>query len=267
MNTISKLLLSFAPLALHSGRLVAQQLQRPNIIWITCEDISPYMGTYGADIVKTPNIDRLAQEGMQFQSVYTTAGVSAPSRSCFITGMYPTSIGTQHMRTKVLNNATAAKLDHPSYSAVIPSYVKCFTEYLRMNGYYATNCEKEDYQFDAPVTAWDESSPAASYRNRPKGNPFFSVFNLFVTHESQLFKQSWLFDQHRELLISPDAVKKLPPYYKNTAEARACMARMLSNVQLMDEQVGEIIRQLKEDGVYDNSYIFFSVITVARCHG
>lgn len=257
MNTISKLLLSFAPLPLHSGRLAAQQLQRPNIIWITCEDISPYMGTYGADIVKTPNIDRLAQEGMQFQSVYTTAGVSAPSRSCFITGMYPTSIGTQHMRTKVLNNATAAKLDHPSYSAVIPSYVKCFTEYLRMNGYYATNCEKEDYQFDAPVTAWDESSPAASYRNRPKGKPFFSVFNLFVTHESQLFKQSWLFDQHRELLISPDAVKKLPPYYKNTAEARACMARMLSNVQLMDEQVGEIIRQLKEDGVYDNSYIFF----------
>ena len=257
MSNISKVVIASSALLIQGGAMLAQKVERPNIIWITCEDISPYMSTYGADIVKTPNIDQLAREGMQFQSVYTTAGVSAPSRSCFITGMYPTSIGTQHMRTKVLSKTIAAKLDHPSYSAVLPPYVKCFTEYLRMNGYYTSNCQKEDYQFDAPVTAWDESSAAASYRNRPIGKPFFSVFNLFVTHESQLFKQSYLFDKYRNLLISPDQIHKLPPYYKNTAEARACMARMLSNVQMMDMQVGQIIEQLKKDGVYDNSYVIF----------
>jgi arylsulfatase A-like enzyme len=76
-----------------------KQLQRPNIIWITCEDISPFIGAYGFNGVRTPNIDQLAKEGVRYTSVYTTAGVCAPSRSAIITGMYQTSIGTHHMRT------------------------------------------------------------------------------------------------------------------------------------------------------------------------
>lgn len=237
--------------------LYAQQKERPNIIWITCEDISPYMSAYGADVVNTPNIDRLAADGIQFQSMYTTAGVSAPSRSCLITGMYPTSIGTGNMRTKVMNPKTRAMLGQPAYSACLPADVRCFSELMRMDGYYCTNCQKEDYQFDPPVTAWDESSPAATYRNRPDGKPFFSVFNLFVTHESQLFNQSYLFKEHPELLLRADQIKSLPPYYKDTQTAREAWARMLSNSQMMDWQVGQIIKQLKEDGLYDNSYIFF----------
>ena len=236
----------------HFGILNAQGTERPNIIWITCEDISPYMSAYGADVVSTPNIDRLAADGIQFQSMYTTAGVSAPSRSCLITGMYPTSIGTGNMRTKVMNPKTRALLGQPAYSACLPEEVKCFPELMRIDGYYCTNCQKEDYQFDPPVTVWDES-----YRNRPSGKPFFSVFNLFVTHESQLFSQSYLFDEHPELVVKAEQIKKLPPYYKDTPTARQAWARMLSNSQMMDWQVGQIIKQLKEDGVYDNSYIFF----------
>ena len=261
MQNKHQIYLAISALCLQGGvfsqKQVQKNAQKPNIIWITCEDISPYMSTYGDDVVRTPNIDQLAREGEQFQSVYTTAGVSAPSRSCLITGMYPTSIGTQHMRTKVLNKKTAAKLDHPSYSAVVPENVKCFSEYLRIAGYYATNCMKEDYQFDAPVTAWDESSAAASYRNRPAGKPFFAVYNHFITHESQLFKESYLFKEHPELMIHEDQIKKLPAYYKNTKTARECMARMLSNVQMLDYQIGELIKQLKADGVYDNSYVIF----------
>lgn len=262
MKFSNQIMLSTTALLLQSGWLSAQSKtdaikHHPNIIWITCEDISPYMMCYGADVVKTPNIDRLAKEGIQFQSVYTTAGVSAPSRSCFITGMYPMSIGTQHMRTLVNSPAVLQKIGIGRYSAVLPEYVKAFPEYLRMNGYYTSNNEKEDYQFQPPVTAWDESDAGASYRNRQKGQPFFSVFNLFVTHESQLFSQSYLFNQNPQLLISPDQIKRLPPIYANTQKARECMARMLSNVQMMDKQVGEIIAQLKKDGVYDDSYIFF----------
>ncbi len=234
-----------------------KNVERPNIIWITCEDISPFMTSYDADVVKTPNISQLAREGVQFQSMYTTAGVSAPSRSCIITGMYPTSIGTQHMRTRAISPKMQEMTGVPPYDAVLPEEVRCFPEFLRKAGYYATNCMKEDYQFNAPVTAWDESSAAASYRNAPKGKPVFSVFNLFVTHESQLMQQSYLFDKHPELLVSADQIRKLPSYYKNTQKARECMARMLSNVQMMDYQVGEIIKQLKADGIYDNSYIFF----------
>lgn len=250
------------PLLLASGALLMQgtalqaQDEKPNIIWITCEDISPYMSVYGDQVVSTPNIDRLASEGIRFQSVYTTAGVSAPSRSCIITGMYPMSIGTQHMRTQIETPEVSRKIGVPPYSAVLPDYVKAFPEYLRMHGYYTTNNLKTDYQFVAPVTVWDECGDFASYRHAPEGKPFFSIFNLFITHESQLFEQSPYFDEHPELLVNPADVT-LPPYYKDTEEARRCMARMLSNVQLMDFHLGQIIEQLKRDGVYDNSYIFF----------
>ncbi len=234
---------------LQGGKVFAHNTQHPNIIWITCEDICPYLGCYGCNEVKTPNIDKFAKEGMLFQNAYTISGVSAPSRSSLITGMYPMSIGTQHMRTTILDPKNRIK-GLPNYSAVIPSYVKCFPEYLRMNGYYTTNNLKQDYQFTPPVTAWDESSPAASYKNDVKGKPFFSVYNLFVTHESQLMTQK------RPLTVDPKTVT-VPPYYKDTPTVRHDIARMLSNVEVMDHNFGEIIKQLKKDGVYDNSYIFF----------
>ncbi len=233
----------------HGYKIFAHNVQHPNIIWITCEDICPYLGCYGCSEVKTPNIDKFAKEGMLFQNAYTISGVSAPSRSSLITGMYPMSIGTQNMRTTILDPKNRVK-GLPNYSAVIPSYVKCFPEYLRMNGYYTTNNLKQDYQFNPPVTVWDESSPAASYRNDVGKKPFFSVWNLFVTHESQLMAQK------RPLTIDPKTVT-VPPYYKDTPTVRHDIARMLSNVEVMDHNFGEIIKQLKKDGVYDNSYIFF----------
>ena len=251
MKSIFKLIILTGALSTHNMWLFGQE-KKPNIIWITCEDISPYMKIYGDKTVKTPNIDQLANEGEQFQSVYTTAGVSAPSRSCIITGMYPMSIGTQHMRTLGNNK----KIGLPKYSAVIPEYVKAFPEFLRINGYYTSNNQKTDYQFVEPVTVWDECGAAATYQKAPENKPFFSVFNLFITHESQLFKKSPWFKGHEDLLINPDEVT-LPPYYKDTPEARKCMALMLSNVQLLDYQLGQIIEQLKKDGIYDNSYIFF----------
>lgn len=228
----------------------AQQPKQPNILWITCEDISPYIGAYGDKLVKTPNIDQLASEGVRYTNVFTTAGVCAPSRSSIITGMYPISIGTQHMRT--LSGGKGAKKDSliQPYSAVIPDYVKCFPEFLRKAGYYCTNNEKQDYQFEAPVTVWDENGPAASYRNRPKGKSFFSIFNFFITHESQLF------DRNDSLLV-PENDVSVPPIYPDTKTVRHDMAQLFTNIERMDQQVGELMAMLKEDGLYDNTIIFF----------
>ena len=135
---------------MHSGKFImaslvfsfylfpaSAQQKKPNIIWITCEDISPFIGAYGDQLIKTPNIDQLAKEGIRFNNVYTAAGVCAPSRSSFITGMYPTPFGTMHMRT--IGDPKYQPV--PSYSAVIPAGIKCFPEYLRMAGYYCTNNE------------------------------------------------------------------------------------------------------------------------------
>ena len=230
----------------HSLLSIHAQQKRPDILWITCEDISPFIAAYGEVMVKTPNIDQLAKEGVRYTRAYTTAGVCAPSRSAIITGMYQTSIGTHHMRT-----GGAAKYQPvPPYSAVIPDYVKCFPEYLRKAGYYCTNNEKQDYQFTAPVTVWDENGPAASYRNRPAGKPFFSVFNFMITHESQLFMRK------DSLLVHP-AKLTVPPIYPNTKTVRNDIARLFTNIEMMDRQVGELIQMLKQDGLYDNTIIFF----------
>lgn len=223
--------------------------KKPNIIWITCEDISPYISVYGDKVIKTPNIDQLAKDGIKFNSTYTVEGVCSPSRSGIITGMYPTSIGTQHMRTEAVDPKFMPK-GVPPYSAVLPEYVKAFPEYLRKEGYYTSNNQKEDYQFRTPATVWDESSPAADFKNRKKDQPFFSVYNLFITHESQVMKFADT--------ITVDASKvQIPSFYDDTPTTRKDLANLFTRIETMDEQVGLIIQRLKNEGLYDNSYIFF----------
>ncbi len=225
--------------------------KQPNILWITCEDMSPHLGSYGEKIAKTPNLDQLAKEGVRYCNVYSTAGVCSPSRAALITGMYQTSIGAQHMRT-LQTPATQKYSPVQSYSAVVPEQVKCFPEYLRKAGYYCTNNEKQDYQFIAPVTAWDENSNKADWRGRKdKNQPFFSVINLMITHESQVFMRD-----NVPLEVDPKEVV-VPPYLPDNDIIRKDIARFLTNVQTMDRQVGEIIQKLKDDGLYDNTIIFF----------
>jgi N-sulfoglucosamine sulfohydrolase len=227
---------------------------KPNIIWITCEDMSPHLSSFGERLIQTPNLDALAKDGVKYTNAYTVAGVCAPSRNGIITGMYPQSIGGNNMRNyqpgkRGQEEVTSRVL--PSYSIVPPSYVKCFSEYLRKENYYCTNSPKEDYQFEAPVTAWNESGRNAHWKNRKANQPFFAVFNLGVTHESQL----WLRDS---LTLEVDPAKVIvPPYYTDNAETRRAIARQLSNVIEMDKQAGKIIQELKDSGLYNNSIIFF----------
>jgi len=238
--------------------------QKPNIIWITVEDISPTLSMYGDSTAKTPNLDELASESLIFTEAFTTVGVCSPSRSSLITGMYPVSIGTHQMRTGKdvfgwgsrdydgVSNAIDVNGDSiPLHSVVTPPEVKCFTEYLRAEGYYCTNNSKTDYQFAAPVTAWDQNSNNAHWKNREKNQPFFSVFNFDVTHESKM----WL---HRDkpLTVKPGLVP-LPPYFPDTETVRNDVARNYSNIELLDKMVGNLIKELKADGLFDKTYIFF----------
>lgn len=231
-----------------------KNINRPNILWITCEDMSLHLSSFGEKTIRTPNLDALAEDGVKYSNVYTCAGVCAPSRNGIITAMYPQSIGGDNMRNyqpgKKDQEITNSKI-LPSYSIIPPTYLKCFPEYLRKENYYCTNNPKEDYQFEAPITTWDESSNKAHWRNRPAGSPFFSVFNLAVTHESQL----WLRDS-LALEVDP-AFVKVPSYYPDNKETRHAIARQLSNVLEMDRQAGAIIKELKDSGLYENTIVFF----------
>ncbi len=230
---------------------------QPNIIWLVAEDQSPdWFPMYGDSTIRLPHIEALARDGVTFDNAYSPVPVCAPARSAIITGMYPTTLGTHNMRTYapwrgVPGDKPYETLDIPSYSPVVPDGVKMFTQYLREKGYYTTNGPKEDYNFEKMDAAWDDSSKEPFWGGREEGQPFFSVFNFSVCHESQIWKRG-----KDQLLISPSKVK-VPPYFPDTEVVRHDMAVNYSNLKRLDNQIGQIITGLKRDGLYENSIIFF----------
>ena len=144
--------------------------ERPNVLWLTCEDISPSLGCYGDEYAITPNLDQLAKEGVRYSHAVGICGVCAVNRSCLITGMYSSSIGSQDMRSRIR----------------LPDSIPTYSQLLREDGYYCTNNSKTDYNFPTPREAWDECSGKAHWRNRKPGQPFFAVFNYTGTLESQI---------------------------------------------------------------------------------
>lgn len=218
---------------------------RPNILWLSCEDISPHLGCYGDPHAITPNLDRLAKQGVRYSHAFTTAGVCAPCRSGIITGMYQTTIGTHHMRC----------------TATLPDEIKPFPTYLRDAGYYCTNNSKQDYQFKTPRDTWDESSRKAHWRNRPDPEqPFFSVFNFTGCHESGIASES----KYRKVTEGLTAEQRqdpgsldLPPYYPDTAVVREDWKRNYELITAMDRWAGQMIEQLKADGLYEDTIIMY----------
>ena len=224
----------------------------PNIVWISNEDMSPHLGIYGDAMASTPTLDRFAAQAIRFTHAFSTAPVCAPSRAAIITGMYQAAIGAQHMRT---TEDTVPELPGP-YLAVPPFYVKAFPEYLRAAGYFTSNRAKTDYQFGVPFTIWDDLGRDAHWRNRAnKSQPFFSVFNLEVTHESQSFPSSAARKGKPPVTRAADV--RVPPYYPDTPVVRDELARMYDNIQDMDAQVADILRQLEEDGLAENTIVFY----------
>jgi N-sulfoglucosamine sulfohydrolase len=225
---------------------------RPNIVWISNEDMSPRLGAYGDALARTPALDRLAKESIRFTNAFTTAPVCAPSRAAIITGMYQTTIGAQHMRT---TEDRVPELPGP-YLAVPPFYVKAFPEYLRAAGYYTSNRAKTDYQFGVPFTIWDDIGQNAHWRNRPDpSQPFFSVFNIEITHESRIFPTSPA--RKGKPLVTDTARIQLPPYYPDTPLIREELGRVYDNIADMDGLAGDLLHQLEADGLSDNTIVFY----------
>jgi arylsulfatase A-like enzyme len=164
--------------------------------------------------------------------------------------MYQNHIGAQHMRTG--GNPQYMPPGVVPYEAVPPPSVKMHSQYLREAGYYTTNNAKEDYQFDKPVTAWDESSRDAHWRNRAPGQPFFAIFNFGITHESQVWGRA-----NDSLWVDEDLDVPVPPYLPDNEVGRRDVRQVYSNIKQMDAQVGEILKQLEEDGLMDETIIFW----------
>lgn len=275
------LLLSACTTADEPTDSVPSQPPRPNVLWIVCEDMSPLIAAFGDSTIKTPNLSRLAARGVRFPNTFSVAGVCAPSRNAIATGMYPISIGGHNMRTQY-NVEQLLEIGLPgAYGALPPPEVKMMSQVLREHGYFATNNQKTDYQFEAPKTAWDEQGPRAHWRHRPAGQPFFSIFNLEITHESQVWTthvqklrfregfeepgsdiDSWGDIAHTEdgrpvIQLPEDVNPPLPPYLADTEPTRQDLRRVYDNIRIMDRQVGFLLDQLEQDGLTDSTIVFF----------
>lgn len=208
--------------------------ERPNILWIVSEDNGPHMGCYGDALAVTPNLDALAARGVIYKNAWSTVPVCAPARTAIITGMYPSSLGAEHMRSM----------------ALLPEDVKLYPELLRAAGYYCTNNAKEDYNVPKPEGTWDVSSRQGHWKNRTEGQPFFAVFNLGVTHESQIRK-------HPHDAVQDPAKMVLPAYYPDTPETRRDWAQYYDKMTMMDAQAGRLLQELEDAGLMDDTIILY----------
>lgn len=214
--------------------LSAQAADRPNILWITSEDNGIELGCYGDDYADTPNIDKLAEKGMRYNYCWSNAPVCAPARTTIISGMYPTSLGAQHMRSQ----------------QPMPQGMKMYPQYLREAGYYCTNNSKEDYNLEKPGQVWDDSSRKAHWKNRKDGQPFFAIFNHTVSHESQLRKRP-------HTAVHDPAKAPIPAYHPDIPESRQDWAQYYDKLTEMDEKVGQNLQELAEAGLMEDTIIFY----------
>ncbi len=241
-HLLSPLSLSFGLLLLLLSTLTGCQkdepLPPPNILWIVSEDNSPFLGAYGDEFATTPHLDAFATEGVLFEHAFASAPVCAPARNTLITGVYPPSMGTQHMRSQY----------------ALPEGVRFFSSYLREAGYYTSNNVKKDYNVavDQSEEAWDESSGEATYRNRQPGQPFFAIFNYTVSHESSIHKST----PTSELRHDPKQVP-IPPYHPRTEAMEHDWAQYYDKIEDMDNQVGDLLAQLEADSLADSTIVFY----------
>lgn len=233
--------------------LAASAADRPNVLWITAEDLSPALGCYGDPDAKTPNLDAFAKESVRYTRAFAAAPVCSPSRSTLITGMWAPSLGTSQMRS----------------TFPLPPSVDAFPTYLREAGYFTTNQIKTDYNTSDErrliQEAWDEISPTASWSSssRQEGQPFFTVINHMVSHQSGTMV--WPYEVFREKVqsklpadqIHDPAKITVPPYYPDTEVVRRELARFHDCVSVLDQQVGALLEQLEKDGLADDTIVFF----------
>ncbi len=239
---MKKRIRSLAVLALIACVPVAGS-DRPNILWIVAEDISPFFGCYGDPDADTPNIDAFAGRSHLFKNAFATAPICAPSRSCLGTGLYATSLGTQHLRSEV----------------AIPDSISPLARIFSDNGYWTALRGKTDYNFDPDglFDYWEDDT--APWKARPDEKPFFAFMNLGATHEgSGNISSRAAPDLARlpgERIHDPETVR-LPPYFPDTDETRRIWARYHDLISVWDGDVQSVLDALERDGMAEDTIVF-----------
>jgi len=223
------------------------------VLWILGDDLGPDLGCYGTPLVRTPNLDRLASQGVRYTRAFTTAPVCSPSRSAWNTGMYQTTIGAHNHRS------------HRGDGYKLPEGVRLVSHRFHDAGYFTANVTtpapglkasgKTDFNFtvERPFdgTDWSQRAP---------GQPFYAQINFMEPHRGP----AWPAARKQPVLVDPAKVE-LPPYYPDHPLARDDYANYLDAVQLLDSKVGAVLKRLDDEGLADNTIVFFFGDN-GRCH-
>lgn len=219
-----------------------QAADKPNFLWLTAEDLGIELGCYGYQGVATPNIDRLAAEGMRYQNMFVTCPVCSPSRSAFMTGMYQTTIGAHNHRS------------HRDDGYQLPGGVRLITDWMRDAGYFTINIRhlplalafrgaaKTDFNFTVKGNSFDSDR----WSDLKAHQPFFAQLNFQETHRKFAAPKK-----------TDPAQVTFPPYYPDHPVTRADWAAYLDAAMELDRKVGLILEQLKAEGLADNTVVVF----------
>lgn len=214
---------------------------RPNVVFIGAEDVSPRFGCYGDRAARTPNLDRLASEGARFDRAFTHCPVCAPSRSGMVTGMYPISFGTHHMRSRL---------------AKAPP--RLFTEDLLTAGYHVRWPGKTDFNFPPPAHAfssrerWDDE---ATLKSLPQ--PFFAYINFNATHEARLHGTDFEKVTRDVLPRTNPASVPVPAYLPDVPEVRRSIAEHYDTIAALDADLGRVLSLIDRAGLRENTVVVF----------
>jgi arylsulfatase A-like enzyme len=235
----------------------ARAAERPNILWLIAENIDLDLGCYGERLVATPNLDRLAAEGMCYTRVFATAPVCAPSRSAFMTGQYQTSTGTHPMRA------------HRDDAFRLPPGVRPLTHRLQDAGYFTANIKtigsesvgtgKLDLNFvnEGPIFESDDWSALKAHP------PFYAQINMPEVEYDIYDRKSagkprveWVGEREHPRIATPENVTP-PPYYPDHPITRQEWARYLNAVSGMDRRIGVVLDRLRALALEDDTVILF----------
>jgi arylsulfatase A-like enzyme len=231
--------------------------KQPNIVWLVAENVCLDLGCYGEKLVRTPNIDRLAEQGLRFTRVFATGPVCATSRSAIMTGMYQTSIDAHHMRS------------HRDDDFRLPAGMRPLTHQLQDAGYFTANIKtigervvgtgKLDLNFvnEGPIYQSAEWAELKSHQ------PFFAQINLPEVEYDIYDRQSgrkprveWVGEREHPQIAMLENVTP-PPYYPDHPITRQEWARYLNSISGMDRRVGWVLDQLQADGLAEHTVILF----------
>ena len=199
----------------------------PNILWLIAENMAPDLGCYGTREVATPNLDRLAAEGVRYTRAFATGPVCSSSRSAFMTGMYQTAIGAHNHYTREEDRSP------------LPPGVRLLTDWLGDAGYFTANVRHLTNDPELRSFHYGTGKVHLNFRLEPnrfrgatwierdlfdsdrwqdlKGHePFYAQVNFpNVERGVRLFNGNWTHNDRNPKCADPAKVE-LPPYYPDT---------------------------------------------------